>query len=106
MSSQHSNQTNIWQGRSVLVTGCTGLLGSAMTRSLVDLGANVVGLIRDTVPRSGLFTEGTSEQIIAVKGDVREQFLIERMVPGTMRFQFKSPPPNKLPQRVTPTGKL
>jgi CDP-glucose 4,6-dehydratase len=80
MSSQHSNQTNVWQGRSVLVTGCTGLLGSAMTRNLVDLGANVVGLIRDTVPRSGLFTDGTAEQIIAVKGDVREQFLIERVL--------------------------
>jgi CDP-glucose 4,6-dehydratase len=78
--SQNFDQTNVWQGRSVLVTGCTGLLGSAMTRSLVDLGANVVGLIRDTVPRSGLFTDGTAEQIIAVKGDVREQFLIERVL--------------------------
>jgi hypothetical protein len=28
-----------------------------------------------------------------------------RMVPGTMRFQLRSPPPKKLPQRVTHTGR-
>lgn len=80
MPPQHSKATGIWQGRSVLVTGCTGLLGSWLTRSLVDQGAKVVGLIRDTVPRSQLFTQGTAQQIIIVRGDVREQSLLERVL--------------------------
>ena len=30
---------------------------------------------------------------------------IERTVPGTIRFQLRSPPPKKLPQRVMTTGR-
>ena len=39
-----------WRRRRVLVTGCTGLLGSWLTEWLVDRGADVVGLVRDRVP--------------------------------------------------------
>jgi CDP-glucose 4,6-dehydratase len=39
--------TSHWQGRRVLVTGCTGLLGSAVSHELLGNGAEVVGLIRD-----------------------------------------------------------
>lgn len=80
MPPRHSKEIGIWQDRSVLVTGCTGLLGSWLTRSLVDKGARVVGLIRDTVPRSQLFTHGTAQQIIIVRGDVRDQLLLERVL--------------------------
>ncbi len=44
-----------WRQKNILVTGCTGLLGSWMTKYLADAGGNVVGLVRDTVPRSNLF---------------------------------------------------
>ena len=48
-----------WRDRPVLVTGATGLLGSWLTRSLVEAGADVVCLIRDWVPQSELTRTGT-----------------------------------------------
>ena len=45
---------NFWADRSVFVTGCTGLLGSWITEALVRSGANVVGLVRDHVPKRRL----------------------------------------------------
>ena len=41
--------TSHWHGRRVLVTGCTGLIGSAAVRELLARGAAVVGLVRDRV---------------------------------------------------------
>jgi nucleoside-diphosphate-sugar epimerase len=45
-----SGDTSPWRSRRVLVTGCTGFLGTATTRELLARGATVVGLVRD---RSG-----------------------------------------------------
>jgi CDP-glucose 4,6-dehydratase len=67
-----------WSDRSVLVTGCTGLLGSWLTRALVDRGALVVGLVRDWVPQSELVARRLIDQIRVVRGDVRERDTLER----------------------------
>ncbi len=69
-----------WQGRSVLVTGCTGLLGSCLTQALVESGAAVVGLIRDWVPQSRLVAEGWVERIRTVRGHVEDLSLLERVL--------------------------
>ncbi|MEQ8757969.1 MAG: GDP-mannose 4,6-dehydratase [Coleofasciculus sp. G1-WW12-02] len=69
---------SFWQDRSVFVTGCTGLLGSWMTQELVNRGANVVGLVRDWVPQSRLFTEGLSQKIVTVYGRVEDIATLER----------------------------
>jgi CDP-glucose 4,6-dehydratase len=71
---------SFWRSRSVLVTGSTGLLGSWLTRALVDRGASVVGLIRDWVAESELFRSATATQITIVRGDVCDQKLIERVL--------------------------
>ena len=36
--------SHFWQDRRVLVTGCSGILGSWLTLRLLDLGADVVGM--------------------------------------------------------------
>ena len=55
-----------WRDRRVLVTGCTGLLGSWLTEKLVAEEAEVVGLVRDSVPRSRLISEGLVDRIDVV----------------------------------------
>ncbi len=67
-----------WYERPVLVTGCTGLLGSWLSESLVAAGALVVGLIRDEVPQSHLARSGTIRQIRIVHGDVTDYATVER----------------------------
>ena len=69
---------SIWSGRSVFVTGCTGLLGSWLTEALVRCGANVVGLVRDRVPKSRLVQTGLIDEITVVSGDVEDYLLLER----------------------------
>lgn len=69
-----------WSGRNVLVTGATGLLGSSMTRTLVERGADVTCLIRDWVPRSPLVTSGTLERVQVVRGCLEEYATVLRAV--------------------------
>lgn len=70
--------TEFWKNRNVFITGCTGLLGSHLTQMLVDRGANVVGLVRDAVPKSNLVYTGVYDRINVVRGCVEDFFLIER----------------------------
>ena len=72
--------TAFWQDRPTLVTGATGLLGGWLVERLAQAGAEVVCLIRDSVPRSRLFHDGVADQITSVRGDVRDQALIERVL--------------------------
>jgi CDP-glucose 4,6-dehydratase len=63
-----------------MVTGCTGLLGSWLTRALVDRSAAVVGLVRDWVPDCELIRSGTLQSMRVVRGDVCDQALLERVL--------------------------
>jgi CDP-glucose 4,6-dehydratase len=67
-----------WQDRPTFVTGGTGLVGSWLVRRLVEAGADVVCLVRDWVPQSELVRTGTLGQVKVVRGDVRDQALMER----------------------------
>ena len=69
-----------WRGRNVLVTGCTGLLGSWLTEALVERGAQVVGLIRDQIPHSQLSRSGTIDRIRVVRGAVEHYELVHRLL--------------------------
>jgi CDP-glucose 4,6-dehydratase len=60
------------------VTGCTGILGSWLTKALLDRGADVIGVVRDWVPQSQLVLAGTHERIKIVRGDVTDFALLER----------------------------
>jgi CDP-glucose 4,6-dehydratase len=69
-----------WKDKNVFVTGCTGLLGSWLTKSLVEKGANVVGLVRDLVPHSNLYRFGLEKKINIVKGTIEDYFVLERCI--------------------------
>lgn len=72
--------TNFWRDRSVFLTGCTGLLGGWMVTELVQRGAKVTGLVRDSVPQSRLYTDNWSDKINIVRGCVEDLPTIERAI--------------------------
>lgn len=67
-----------WRDRPTLVTGATGLVGSWLVRRLLEAGADVTCLVRDDVPRSELRQARLLERVNVVRGDVRDQALLER----------------------------
>lgn len=69
---------SFWQDRPTIVTGATGLLGSWLVRRLLELGADVVCLVRDWVPQSDLVRADAIERVKVVRGDVDDRALIER----------------------------
>jgi len=73
-------KNSFWFQRNVLITGGSGFLGSYIVEKLIKQGANMVVLIRDSVPKSRIYSEKIFKNIIAVKGDVRNYFLLERIV--------------------------
>lgn len=72
--------SGFWQDRKTLVTGATGLLGAWTVQRLLDLGADVVCIMRDWVPRSELVRVGSVERANVVRGDVCDQKLDERVL--------------------------
>ncbi len=70
---------SFWRDRRVLITGCTGVLGSWLTARLVELGADVVGLIRDWVPQSHLVRSGTMNRIKVAHGSVTDEEVVNRI---------------------------
>jgi CDP-glucose 4,6-dehydratase len=69
-----------WTDRPVFVTGCTGLIGAWLTRELVAQGARVVGLIRDTVPRTTFWEWHLAGSITGIRGDLSDLTLLERIL--------------------------
>jgi CDP-glucose 4,6-dehydratase len=67
-----------WRDRPVFVTGATGLVGAWLVRYLVNAGADVVCLIRDWIPQSEVIRTKLIEQVKVVRGDVRDQAVVER----------------------------
>lgn len=69
-----------WRDRPAFVTGGTGLVGAWLVRRLVDAGADVVCLVRDWVPQSELHAGDLLDRLRVVRGDVRDQALLERIL--------------------------
>ncbi len=58
--------------RRVLVTGATGLLGSACVAQLLEAGDRVLALVRDRDPSSRLIRDGLLDRCVEVRGDLTE----------------------------------
>ena len=70
--------SNFWLDRPTFVTGGTGLVGEWLVKRLVEAGADVICLVRDWVPQSELVRTNLLEKVKVVRGDVRDQALLER----------------------------
>ena len=70
--------SNSWEGRSVFVTGASGLLGSWLVEALSKEGARVTCLLRDWVPESRLVRSGMLERVNVVRGELEDAALLVR----------------------------
>ncbi|MEO6214033.1 MAG: GDP-mannose 4,6-dehydratase [Vicinamibacterales bacterium] len=70
--------TGFWLDRPTFVTGGSGLVGGWLVQRLVDAGADVTCLVRDWVPESFLLSGDLPRRVKVVRGDVRDQALLER----------------------------
>lgn len=69
---------SIYIGRSVFVTGGSGIVGSWLVRRLLNDGASVVALLRDEDPRSEFMRSGDDRRVIRVHGGLEDLALLER----------------------------
>lgn len=71
---------NFWEGRRVLVTGATGMLGSWLVKRLLRERAAVVALVLDTNPQSELVRSGDLQRVDVVDGALEDLAAIDRAV--------------------------
>ncbi len=72
--------SNFWRDRPVFLTGATGLLGGHLGRALINAGAPVVALVRDTKPQSQWAREKLGSRAVEVRGDCRDEALLRRIL--------------------------
>ncbi len=70
--------SGFWMQRPTFVTGGTGLVGGWLVSRLVEAGADVTCLVRDWAPRAMLLSGDLQRSVTIVRGDVRDQALLER----------------------------
>jgi CDP-glucose 4,6-dehydratase len=75
-----NEKSPFWRDRPTFVTGATGLVGSWLVKRLVEFGADVVCLVRDWVPQSEIARDKILDRVRVVRGDVRDQVLLERVL--------------------------
>lgn len=69
-----------WKGRSILVTGATGIVGSWLVKELLAAGARVTALILDADPQSELYRSGDIQYTSVVSGKLQEYATLERAI--------------------------
>ena len=70
MKAPHRGRSGMtsWKGKSVLVTGATGLVGSWLVRKLLEEGAYVSALVLDMDPSSELIRSGDFDKLSVING--------------------------------------
>ncbi len=76
----NGGDVSFWAGRTVLVTGATGFVGSWLCRVLVESGSRVVAFVRDLDPRSELIRSGVVRSVAVVNGRLESVADVERAV--------------------------
>jgi CDP-glucose 4,6-dehydratase len=71
---------SFWDNRPTLVTGATGLLGGWLVKRLLSLDADIVCVIRDSVPQAESIRSGAIDRVKVVRGDVCDRVFLERVL--------------------------
>ena len=69
-----------WRGRTVLVTGIGGFVGSGLAEELLQRGATVVGVLRDSAGPRLLQHRGILDRIDVVRGSIVDTGVAERAI--------------------------
>jgi CDP-glucose 4,6-dehydratase len=69
-----------YHGRTVFLTGASGIVGSWLVRSLLSADAAVVALVRDEDPRSEFVRSGDVGRVARVRGPLEDLVLLERLL--------------------------
>ncbi|MGH2458526.1 MAG: GDP-mannose 4,6-dehydratase [Chloroflexota bacterium] len=75
-----SGRRAFWANRSVLVTGAGGFVASWLCEALVDAGATVIGLVRDSPGEQLLKLHGMTDRVSLVRGSIVDYGLVERAI--------------------------
>jgi CDP-glucose 4,6-dehydratase len=70
----------LWRGRSVLITGAGGFVGSWLAKGLVDAGASVTAILRDEPGSSNFDLLGLASRTNVVRGSITDIALVKRAV--------------------------
>ena len=71
---------NAYTGRTVFITGASGIVGSWLVRSLLASGVSVVALVRDEDPRSEFVRSGDDQRVARAHGSLEDLALLERLL--------------------------
>ena len=71
-------ETNVYESKTVFVTGASGIVGSSLVRELLAQRAAVVALLRDESPNSELMRSGGYRRITCVRGSLEQPDVLER----------------------------
>lgn len=71
-----------WNGKRVLITGATGVVGLNLVNTLEKSGADVVTIVRDWVPRTKLLGNFFQESspVVIVRGELEDYNLVMRTI--------------------------
>jgi CDP-glucose 4,6-dehydratase len=73
-------KVGFWAGHRVLVTGATGIVGSWLTKDLLELGAHVVALVLDADPQTELYRSEAIRHVNVVQGRLEDFHAVERAI--------------------------
>ena len=73
-----------WKGVKVLITGINGFVGGHIAEKLIELGAEVYGLVRTRKYNSFLYFEGLDKKISIIDGELCNINLLSRVISEEM----------------------
>ena len=69
-----------WSRKKILITGINGFVGGHIAKSLIELGAEVFGLIRTSKYNTFLYYESLDKNISLIHGDLCDFNLLNRVI--------------------------